>query len=224
MNLNELFNKYQSDKGDGVTVRHNYAYFYEKFLENKRNEIKLILEIGICGGKSLKAWYDYFPNAIIIGLDIDDKSIYNNDRTFTFKLDQSNHTQLEHFVKECVKNGYKFDFIIDDGSHQMADQQLTLGYFFPILKSGGVYFLEDLHTSLVDNGFFLYGKPIEIYNNRSNTTLYYLMESMSSIYLNEDQNKYLQENINTIDIHNQFNIYQEPWFKYRSITSAITKK
>ena len=33
----------------------------------------------------------------------------------------------------------------------MYDQQITLGYFFPILKSKGIYFLEDLHT---DTDFF----------------------------------------------------------------------
>lgn len=224
MNLNELFNKHKSDKGDSITVRHNYAVFYENFLKNKREETQLILEIGICGGKSLKAWEEYFPNTTIIGLDIDNKTMYNNDRTHTFMLDQSDEEQLKKFVEECNKENYQFDLIIDDGSHQMYDQQITLGYLFPLLKSGGVYFLEDLHTSLADNGFYLYGKPLEIHENRSNTTLYYLMESLHSIYLTKEQNEYLINNINTIDIHNQFNPHQEYQFKHRSITSAITKK
>ena len=60
----------------------------------------LILEIGLCDGKSLKTWYEYLPNSIIIGLDIDDKPEHNNDRVFTFKLDQSNPDQLKDFVKE----------------------------------------------------------------------------------------------------------------------------
>jgi hypothetical protein len=222
--LNELFNKYGSDKGNIHGPKHKYAKFYESFLSDKREDIGLILEIGVCGGKSLKTWYDYFPNANIIGLDIDDKSIYNNERVFTFILDQSNEDQLKHFVNECIEKKYKFDMILDDGSHHMFDQQITFGYLFPILKSGGIYILEDLHTSLADNRFPLYGKYLDIQENRKNTTLYYLMESFNSVYLNQEQNIYLQQNIDTIDIHNQFNYDQEYPYKYRSVTSVITKK
>ena len=222
--LETLFNKYKSDNGTEIGPRHSYTYFYEKYLEPIRDNELLILEIGLCDGKSLKTWYEYLPNSIIIGLDIDDKLEHNNDRVFTFKLDQSKPDQLESFAKECKEKGYKFDMILDDGSHHMLDQQITLGYLFPILKSGGLFFIEDLHTSLADNGFPLYGKVLDIQENRKNTTLYYLMESFNSIYLTQDQNKYLQQNIDYIEIYNKFNQYQEPQFKYRSITSLIKKK
>ena len=222
--LNELFNKYQSDKGTKIGPKHSYAEFYEKYLEPVKNEPLLILEIGVCGGKSLKTWYEYLPNSTIIGLDIDDKSEYDNDRVYNFRLDQSDPDQLDNFYNECIKNDYKFDIILDDGSHHMSDQQITLGYLFPLLKSGGVYFIEDLHTSLADNGYPLYGGYLDIHENRKNTTLYYLMESFNSIYLSPKQNSYLNENIDVIEIHNKFNPHQEPQYKFRSITSAITKK
>jgi hypothetical protein len=222
--LNNLFNKYQSDKGTEIGPRHSYADFYEKYLNHIKDDSLLVLEIGVCGGKSLKTWYEYLPNSTIIGLDVDDKSEYNNDRIYNFRLDQSDPDQLNHFYNECVNNDYKFDIILDDGSHHMLDQQLTLGYLFPLLKSGGVYFIEDLHTSLADNGFPLYGKHLDIQEYRKNTTLYYLMESFNSIYLSQEQNTYLNKNIDVIEIHNKFNPYQEAEFKFRSITSAITKK
>lgn len=41
-----------------------------------------------------------------------------------------------------------FDLIIEDGSHRHADQQMNLALLMPLLKPGGLYFLEDLHTSL----------------------------------------------------------------------------
>jgi hypothetical protein len=50
------------------------------------------------------------------------------------------------------------------------------------------------------------------------------MESFNSLYLSYEQNMYLQQNIDTIEIHNKFNPNQEAWCKFRSITSAITKK
>jgi hypothetical protein len=222
--LEILFNKYRSDKGTKIGPRHSYSEFYSRYLEKIRFDDLLILEIGLCDGKSLRTWYEYLPNSIIIGLDIDDKLEHNNDRTFTFKLDQSKPDQLENFVKECEEKGYKFDMILDDGSHHMLDQQITLGYLFPVLKSGGMFFIEDLHTSLADNGFPLYGKVLDIQENRKNTTLYYLMESFDSVYLTQDQNYYLQQNIDYIEIYNKFNQHQEPQFKYRSITSLIKKK
>jgi hypothetical protein len=106
----------------------------------------------------------------------------------------------------------------------MYDQQVTLSYLFPLLKSKGTYIIEDLHTSLADNGFVLYGKPLEIQENRKNTTLYYLAESLNSSYLTQEQNQYLNDNIDTITINNRFNPYQEASYKKRSITSAIIKK
>ena len=43
----------------------------------------------------------------------------------------------------------QFDVIIDDGSHRPDHQQIALGFLFPHLRSGGLYFIEDLMT----NGF-----------------------------------------------------------------------
>ena len=38
----------------------------------------------------------------------------------------------------------RFDLIFDDGSHRPDDQQVSLSYFFKLLKPGGLYFIEDL--------------------------------------------------------------------------------
>jgi len=229
-NLTEIANSKTSpttgpiDKGTIHNGRHSYTYFYDKLFSDLRDEPILMLEIGVCGGGSLKMWYEYFPNATIIGLDINDESELSNDRTHVYQLDQSNDYQLESFVKQCEEKGYEFDIIIDDGSHHMRDQQVTLGYLFPLLKSKGIYVIEDLHTSLADNGFPLYGKYLDIRPNRYNTTLFYLAESLNSLYLTPEQNEYLNDNIETIDIHNRFNPHQEEFFKFRSITSSIIKK
>lgn len=222
--LNEIFNKWGSDKGDQNGAKHNYANFYERFVGNKKDNELLILEIGVDNGNSLRAWYEYFPKGTILGLDINDKTGFDNDRVSTFVLDQSDENQLINFSNECREKGYEFDVILDDGSHHMLDQQITFGYLFPLLKSKGVYFIEDLHTSLSDNEFPLYWRNLDIQENRKNTTLFYLMESFNSTYLKAEQNKYIQENIDVIEISNYFNSNQEAQYKYRSITSAITKK
>ena len=222
--FNDILNKCGSDKGNANGVKHSFANFYDNYIKDRRHEELLILEIGISAGASIRAWNEYCPNSTIIGLDLHEKTFLNNDKISTYVLDQSNKYELENFVNQCIANDYYFDFILDDGSHHMYDQQITLGYFFPLLKSKGVYFLEDLHTSLGNNGYPLYESRLDIQPYRHNTTLYYLMESLHSIYCTAEQNKYLNDNIDLIQIHNKFNEYQEAQFKYRSITSAIVKK
>jgi hypothetical protein len=51
------------DKGTQRNAGHSYTYYYDKLFTPLRDKPILMLEIGICGGGSLKMWYEYFPNA-----------------------------------------------------------------------------------------------------------------------------------------------------------------
>ena len=62
-------------------------------------------------------------------------------------MDQSNENELINYYNECKKNNLKFKFILDDGSHLMKDQQLTFFYLFDLLEDGGIFIMEDTHTS-----------------------------------------------------------------------------
>lgn len=219
--LTTLANKYGSDKGNQYGSCHGFTDVYDTQLSSIRQSATSVLEIGVNDGASLKMWYEYFPRAIIYGVDIDNKSQYDNERVVCNILDQSSKEYLEHFANNI---GLEFDFIIDDGSHHMQDQQLTFGYFFPLLKSGGIYVIEDLHTSLCDNGTMVYGRPVEVYPGKENTTLHYLTHKpYNSVYLNSEQNKYIQEKVRSIEISQQFNEKVPADYKHVSITSIIIK-
>ena len=43
--------------------------------------------------------------------------------------------------------GGALDIILDDGLHLMRDQQQTLGALWPLVSPGGLYVVEDVHTS-----------------------------------------------------------------------------
>ena len=59
--------------------------------------------------------------------------------------------------------GY-FDVIVDDGGHSMKQQITSLIHLFPKVRSGGVYVIEDLHTSYfsdADSGYLVNTTTIE---------------------------------------------------------------
>ena len=41
-------------------------------------------------------------------------------------------------------DGIMLNVIIDDGSHVASDQLITLSNFYPMLKPGGIYIIEDI--------------------------------------------------------------------------------
>lgn len=62
-------------------------------------------------------------------------------------VDQESSSQMVQAV--TLPQGVSmFDVIIDDGKHSMKAQQTTLGTLWPYLNDGGIFIVEDLHTSL----------------------------------------------------------------------------
>ena len=219
--LTILANKYTSDKGTEYGSRHGFTEVYGKYFNDFKYKEINILEIGINDGSSLKMWYDYFPNANIYALDIDDKTIFSNERIACGILDQSNKDHLKYFSEEI---NMKFDIILDDGSHHISDQQLTFGYLFPLLNESGLYIIEDLHTSLCEFGTIVYGRAMENNLEKTNTTLTYLKNKpYNSMYLNEEQNTYIQNNIKEVLIYETDNSNVPDDYKNKSITSIIKK-
>jgi len=163
---------------------HGFTELYEHLFYPKKNSQLKILEIGIGEGGSLFLWQDYFPNAVVYGIDILDKSELNSGRIKTFIADQANRKQLESFI-EKYESGY--DIVLDDGGHTMEQQQISFGYLFKHIKPGGYYIIEDVHTSL-HSRYPGYG----VEHGKRNTTLYmihYFIKRtvIKSKYLTEEE-------------------------------------
>lgn len=132
MTLQEIGLKHGTDKA----TFHKYCDFYEKELQGLNP--KRILEIGVKDGASLRMWKEYYPDAEVIGLDITEP--LSIPGCTVLKMDATDVYALRELGK--------FDLIIDDGSHNTKDQQITFDYLFHHgLKRGGVYIIEDVHTS-----------------------------------------------------------------------------
>lgn len=135
MNLRQAFDKYKCDKGK----YHGYERFYEPVFAPLRDQPITLLEIGILNGASVEAWLEYFPSANIVAVDTfqrvaaKDVPILVHPRVTWFAMDST-----------VEAPNVKADFIIDDGRHLPESQLATFNNYYPLLKDGGCYFIEDV--------------------------------------------------------------------------------
>lgn len=144
MKLQEIGVKYDTDKSHHIYKQMSYLDIYEKHFEKKRMEVQTVVEIGIYKGASLKMWKEYFPNAIIYGIDIDPQTKgYEEDRIKILIGDQNN----DEFLSTIKNQLTNIDILIDDGSHITEHQIKTFKYLESNIKNGGFYVIEDLRNS-----------------------------------------------------------------------------
>lgn len=151
MTLSDIAKKYPTDKD----FTHNYYNaVYEQVFSPVRTQVQKLVEVGIGGfwgevgwvhGNSLKVFRDYFENATIIGLDIQNYDIQDlGDRVIVDWIDQSKKELLVSYSEKIMGA----DIILDDGSHNTRDQQITFAQFMRCLKEKGIFVIEDLHSSI----------------------------------------------------------------------------
>lgn len=127
---------------DKASVYHNYLCKYELFLSQYKNDSITLLELGVCKGQSLNMWKKYFPHADIVGVDIDKLCLeYDGENKKVLIMDLSETKNLEQLAD------LNPTIIIDDASHIWSHQIEALCILFKSLPHGGIYILEDLHTS-----------------------------------------------------------------------------
>lgn len=154
--LTALADQFGSDKGVAHPNGLNYMPLYAQYLARHgfdRLQSLRILEIGTNRGASLRTWAEYFPNAFVYGLDITRQyevaELLAHPNIRTALANQGDREALRSAFKNAfyLDEGDRFDLIIDDGSHEQSDQQISLGYLFTHwLRAGGLYVVEDLIT------------------------------------------------------------------------------
>ncbi len=124
---------------------HNYTEVYSRYFASLKNKPIKFFEIGIFEGNGVQMWEQYFPNAELHFMDITfDYAKYFSTRSHYHLGDQANVYDLHRVIDST---GGDFDIIIDDGGHTMKQQLVSFVTLFPFVKSGGMYVIEDLHTS-----------------------------------------------------------------------------
>lgn len=125
---------YETDKG----TTHSYIDSYAKLFEPYRGKPINFLEVGINFGYSLVLWKRYFHNANIYGIDNRNVLQVNEGANVLF-YDANNPDITSKFYSDV-----EFDVIIDDASHEVEHQVIRFPIYFPKLKTGGLYVIEDV--------------------------------------------------------------------------------
>lgn len=141
------------------TAEISYLQIYEMYFQRFKEAPIDMVEIGVRRGQSINTWNKYFTNAnSIYGIDIDEtwwESLLF-DHIHYIHADATEPAILDKFPPE-----QEFDIIIDDGSHINEQIIKSFEIFYPRLKSGGIYVIEDLYNSY-GTRFFAYGDLTDI--------------------------------------------------------------
>jgi len=147
--LSTLGHKHKTDKVDWWHSFHGESFLavYEKYMSPKKDQVRNIVEIGVLGGASLCVWRDYFPNATVHGIDIDPRAKQCEDLSRGIHIHIGDQSDPEFLKTIADKIGRPIDIVIDDGSHVNAFTIISFRELFPYVEKGGLYIVEDLHTT-----------------------------------------------------------------------------
>lgn len=171
-----LCDHYGSDKGTRSAGPHPYGHpphayadFYATLFEHCRDSVRKVFEcglgtndptipsnMGVTGrpGASLRAWRDYFPNAVIYGADIDERTLFTEDRISTFQLDQTCPKSIAKLWQNPDLSG--FDLLLDDGLHTFEAGVTLFENSYSQVRPGGLYIIEDVTLQSLEKfvGYF----------------------------------------------------------------------
>lgn len=149
--------------GHPTTKPLDYYKRYDDFLNHHKLSPRSVVEIGTFQGESTKIFARGLPEAKILSLDLHmrpiDFSAYPN--VAYAQADQRKPDQLIAKLIQYFPEG--IDLVIEDASHIGLLSKLTFDAVFPLLRSGGAYFIEDWGTGYWDS--WLDGSRFEYVRN-----------------------------------------------------------
>ena len=122
-------------------VQFNYHKTYEKYLSKYINKNIELCEVGIFLGDKIVLLNEYLVNAKIFGVDINIDLIKKN---YPEEYSKFNLYKMDSTKEDKLPKLQNFDVIIDDGCHKPNSIISTFNIFYDKLKTGGIYFIEDI--------------------------------------------------------------------------------
>ena len=209
-----LLDIFASNQGPLVHKWHHYIPLYDRYLETYRNQPIKFLEIGVAGGGSLHMWRRYFgEDAAIYGIDIDPACEQFNNLDGQVRIG----SQIDKtFLSDVIDEMGGVDVVLDDGSHHMHDIKSSFDYLYPMLNVGGIYIIEDLHTSY----WRRYGGGYGVKNNFFN----FVRDSIDDLHRwyhgNAIKNSAIAEHCSGIHIHDSMVVFEKNTV-YKPVSSKV---
>lgn len=187
---NPLEQYFTKNKGKLIHKWLHYFGIYDRHFSVYRKKPVTILEFGVFQGGSLQMWRSYFgKRARIIGVDINPKCQELEEKGIEIHIgDQEDRA----FLKRLMEKVGNVDIVIEDGGHTMKQQINTFEEVFPYVNDGGVFLIEDLHTS--------YWKEYGGGYKKANTFIEYAKDIIDDIHAWHSKEKKLRVSKNTKNI------------------------
>lgn len=174
------FREYAARTGDRELHKwEHYLDIYPKLVGHLQGKDISFLEIGVWKGGSIDMWRGYFgKDARLTFLDIDPAC---KDLALPGTVVEIGDQADQEFLSVMADRRGPFDLIVDDGGHKMHQQINSFRALWPRLNDGGLYVVEDVHTSYwpgFGGGYRKKGSFIEFAKD--------LIDRMNSWYTDQD--------------------------------------
>lgn len=158
--LDQICLHHQTDKASQHEYKgHNYAQFYEQVFGHLRNTEIRLLEVGVGGAQSIKSWLEFFPKALVHGVDLvngtNPWNTVGEKPHPRYRFATGDQGSAEFWKNFVLDYGGDFDIFIDDGSHFNHHVIPCFDSMWRHIRRGGFYAVEDLEVAYSAGSIFL---------------------------------------------------------------------
>tara|TARA_B100000886_G_scaffold219981_1_gene152798 strand:+ start:349 stop:759 length:411 start_codon:yes stop_codon:yes gene_type:complete len=121
--------------------------------------------------------------------------VYRSERLKNFFADTSSKSSIENNI---LKKNIIFDLIIEDASHMLKDQIISLFTLFKNLKSGGFFIIEEIDFPEKREDMRINQELPDLKTILKKTLN---KKNFESKYVNEEEKNYFLQNFDTIDFY-----------------------
>lgn len=193
--LDQIALKYWTDK---ASPYHNYTPVYESYFKDLKDKPIILLELGIGDinslnreGESILMWREYFNKGKCYAIDYDSEKVARN--TDCFWCDQTDEKELKVIIDQIGSP----DIIIDDASHIQSNTIYSFEILFPLLKSKGLYCIEDLQTAY----FPSWGGDETVFDFSKETVMNYFFKVCHYVNLKRQETFQVPPNVTVPEIY-----------------------
>ena len=122
----------------------NYAPGFAELLDGV--QVNTIVELGVLTGVSLAMWCELYPDAKVVGLDVDLSRVEWDDLVSrgAFKRNRPLMFEWDGFAPEPIREVSSIDVFVDDGPHKVEAIRRVAEFVKPLMNVGGRYIVEDV--------------------------------------------------------------------------------